>query len=160
MKSTFPPSTPVLFFSLLSFPPSIKDIQQSRVRTIRSNNFPLREENTYPRFSRDPSLAKSVRARKQNAFIGARDRKSSGNWLEFHIFASAPSAGITLSVTNLLVKRAVLVVKREPRMKNNGSESDRIVTTSHSYGIFLRGNTRIPFRKKNSFYPFHVARAY
>lgn len=80
--------------------------------------------------------------------------------MEFHIFASAPSAGITLSVTNLLVKRAVLVVKREPRMKNNGSESDRIVTTSHSYGIFLRGNTRIPFRKKNSFYLFHVARAY
>lgn len=80
--------------------------------------------------------------------------------MEFHIFASAPSAGITLSVTNLLVKRAVLVVKREPRMKNNGSESDRIVTTSHSYGIFLRGNTRIPFRKKNSFYLFHVPRAY
>lgn len=102
MKSALLPAS-FHFFSFL-FSLSIKDIQQSErfVPTIFSSS--RRGGNALA------AGAKSVRARKQNAFIGARDRKSPGNWLEFHIFASAPSAGITaLPVTNLLEKRAVLI---------------------------------------------------
>lgn len=70
-----------------------------------------------------------AQARRQNAFIEARNRKSLGNWFRFHIFGTVRSAG-TFSVTNLLVKRPLRIgflVKTEPMVKNNGTEFDEAV---------------------------------
>ena len=74
----------------------------------------------------------SARARRQNAFIEARESKISGELVRIsYLLATARSAG-TLSVTNLLVKstlRTVLLVKTEPRVKNNRTRPpDRVIT--------------------------------
>lgn len=116
---------------------SIRNVESETVEyPIRSNNSLSRNvEDINPLFALGNRLAydllaNSAQARRQNAFIEARNRKSHGNWFGFHIFATARSAG-TLSVTNLLVKRTlrtVFLVKTEPRVKNNRARLDRVIT--------------------------------